>query len=180
MVPPGASTLASRTALSPPTAFSARRIGAPFTAAEMSPPSTITSSAPSAFNSSATSARRTTFTVRQPKCRAMRITQRPTAELARFCTTHSPGSSFTKSRNINSAVAGLIRSIAACSSEIPSGTAIKSASFALPASRHEPKRYGSSTRWPDFSITPTPSTPGTPGSAGRTGYLPSSTLMSAG
>src|SRR5205085_1637937 len=81
----------------------------------------------------------------------------------------------TNSRSINKAVAGLTRSMAACSMGMPSGTSTKSAARALPTSRQEPKRCGSntaapmaglSTPGPSDSTTPTPSTPGTPGNAG--------------
>ena len=72
-----------------------RRIGAPpvfaFTCAARSGPSTAQASAPSASSSAKSDSRRTTFTVRSPRAFARRMSSRPTAELATFWMTQSPG-----------------------------------------------------------------------------------------
>ena len=122
------------------------------------------------------------LTVRIPDARAIWITERPTPELAAFCTSQSPGRSVAKFRSMQKAVAGLMRSIAACCAGTASGTPTKSATRATPKARHAPNPGGSNTRRPrkraltpasasassPKAITrPTPSWPGTQGSAGN-------------
>ena len=77
-------------------------------------------------NSAATSSRRTTLTVCTPRAFASTMIWRPTAELATSWITQSPGDSATWSSSSSSAVAGLIRSIAACARSRPDGIGIAS------------------------------------------------------
>ena len=190
-MPPEASSPASRVAEIPPTAFKASRGTTPpstsFAAAPMSSSSTTTASAPRARSSSAAAARRTTLSVFQPRWCAISITARPTAEVAAFCSTQSPGWSAANWCKRSQAVGGLTRSTAAWSAASPSGTATTRSSGQLPDSRQAwpstrtfRPTHAPSTPAPTATTRPQPSLPGTSGKSLASPYLPSIILRSAG
>jgi hypothetical protein len=110
-----------------------------------------------------------------PSARASWITQRPTAELPAFCTTHPPCSGRPNPCSSRQAVAGFTLSIAACSGSIPAGSlkrmpASTTAWLAQVAARR--RKITRSPGWKSGDslarISAQPSTPGVAGSAGFT------------